>query len=59
MCSILPDFELSKYAVTMATVIREEDVDDNWDGTKCYYVQCSQDGNVITGFCSSENLKQR
>lgn len=29
------------------------------DGMKWYYVQCSQDGNVITGFCSSENLKQR
>lgn len=28
------------------------------DGTKWYYVQCSQDGNVITGFCSSGNLKQ-
>ncbi len=29
------------------------------DGMKWYYVQCSQDGNVITGFCSSGNLKQR
>lgn len=27
------------------------------DGTKWYYVQCSQDGNVFTGFCSSENIK--
>lgn len=27
------------------------------DGTKWYYVQCYQDGNVFTGFCSSENLK--
>lgn len=27
------------------------------DGKEWYYVQCSQDGNVFTGFCSSENLK--
>lgn len=28
------------------------------DGTRWYYVQCSQEGEVVTGFCSSESLKQ-